>query len=81
VEFLIEIILELVIALIQLLVVIPIIWIGEFALFIFSFGSHKPRWDCYINLGGGLFEFLFTISFFIGLLTIIIIGLLIKHYF
>jgi len=72
---------EVALTLIQILISIPIMWIGEVSLFLVSLGHHKPKWDVYMHRGGGVFVFLSTVSFWIGILVLCAIGLLLKLYF
>lgn len=71
---------EIVLTIIEIFITVPIMWIGEVALFAFSLGHHKPKWDVYMHRGGGSFVFLSTVSFWIGILVLCGIGLLLKLY-
>jgi hypothetical protein len=72
---------ELIVSLIQTLIEVPIIWVGEIVLFLVSFGRHKPRWDIYLDSGGGDFVFLSELSFWVGIVAICGIGGAIKLIF
>lgn len=65
---------DFVVSLIQTLLEVPIIWVGEIVLFLVSLGRHKPRWDTYLDSGGGEYAFLSQVSFWVGLTTICAIG-------
>lgn len=69
-----------VMSVIQALIEVPIIWVGESVLFLITFGRHKPRWDFY-NSGGGDFAFLSEMSFWIGAIAICGVGATIKAMF
>jgi len=73
--------LEVALTLIQILISVPIMWIGEVSLFLVSLGHHKPKWDVYIHRGDGVFVFLSTISFWIGTFVLCTVGILCKLYF
>ncbi len=71
----------LVMALFQFLIEVPVIWVGEIALYLITLGHHKPRWDAYLDTGGGDFAFLSQMSFWIGVIAICGIGSAIKLIF
>jgi len=72
---------EVVLTLIQILLSVPIMWIGEVSLFVVSLGNHKPKWDVYIHRGSAVFVFLSTVSFWIGIFVLCAVGILLKLYF
>lgn len=72
---------NLLVFLIQTLIEIPLIWTGEIVLFVATFGRHQPRWDAYTHEGGSDFVFLSELSFWIGFITLIAVGLCIKAVF
>ncbi len=55
------------------LIEIPIIWIGECALFLVTLGRYKPQWDTHLASGGD-FVFLTETRFWAGLVAICVIG-------
>lgn len=80
-NFLFSVIGGVLINILQTLIEIPLIWIGEVTIFLVSFGRHKPRWDFYCGDGGGDFAFLSEMSFWIGIVTVCVLGAAIKEIF
>ncbi len=68
-------------SLFEALIQVPVIWVGEIVLFLITLGRHKPRWDIYMDTGGGDFAFLSEMSFWIGVIAICGIGGAIKLFF
>lgn len=76
-----DIIGELLLAVIRIAIEIPLIWLGEIVRWAVTLGRHQPRWDCYTAESGGTFVLLSEISLWIGVATAAGIGLLIKFCF
>ena len=75
-----EFVAMLLLTLLEFLIVVPMIWIGEIVLFLATLGRHAPRWDIY-NHRGGTFVFLSTMSFWIGIVFSCGIGVAVKAIF
>jgi len=73
-----SVIADVVLGLLRFLIEIPLVWIGELTLFLFSFGRHKPRWDMYSRDGGGRFAFFSEMSLWVGIIAVCGIGGTIK---
>ena len=81
VSMVLDILSELVATVLRMLLEIPVTWTGEVVCWAASLGNHRPRWDCESDGYAGSFTLLSEVSFWIGALTIGIIGSAIKMLF
>ena len=75
VSFLIELLLAIAAAIVRYLLEIPLIWLGESVWWMVTLGKHAPQWDRHRWPRDGRCVLLSEISFWIGALTAVLIGL------